>query len=115
MRAKRASLKNIKISLLKEIGILKHFIARKSLKIAKIETMFCKRHLAIFRIFRNFLVKLLLTLVQQFLLQPCSISELEGIRHQSKANFLDSLIDARYQEPSTEQPLLHCKVGDRMY
>ena len=41
----------IKMSLLKEIGILEHFKARKSQKIAKIESMCSKRHLAIFRNF----------------------------------------------------------------
>ena len=41
----------IKMSLLKEIGILEHFKARKSQKIAKIENMCIKRHLAIFRNF----------------------------------------------------------------
>ena len=44
----------IKMSLLKEIGILEHFIAKKSQKIAKIEKMCSKRHLAIFRNFLNF-------------------------------------------------------------
>ena len=42
---KRATFGNIKLSFLKEIGISKHFIARKSQKIGKIENMFCKRHL----------------------------------------------------------------------
>ena len=36
------------MSLLKEIGILKHFVARKSSKIDKIENMIHKPHLANF-------------------------------------------------------------------
>ena len=39
---------NIMLTYLKEIGILKNFIARKSAKIGEIENMFHKRHLAIF-------------------------------------------------------------------
>ena len=36
------------LTYLKEIGILKKFIARKSAKIGEIENMFHKRHLVIF-------------------------------------------------------------------
>ena len=54
MRAKRASVRNNKLCLLKEIGILKHFILRKSLKIGKIENLIQKRHLAISQLFSNF-------------------------------------------------------------
>ena len=39
---------NIMLTYLKEIGILKKFIARKSAKIGEIENMFHKRHLAIY-------------------------------------------------------------------
>ena len=51
LRAKRASLGYFKLSLLKEIGILKHSILRKSQKIGKIENLIQKRHLAIFWFF----------------------------------------------------------------
>ena len=54
MRAKRASVRNNKLCLLKEIGVLKHFILRKSLKIRKIENLIQKRHLAIFWFFLVF-------------------------------------------------------------
>ena len=54
MRAKRASVRNNKLCLLKEIGNLKHFILRKSLKIGKIENLIQKRHLAISQLFSNF-------------------------------------------------------------
>ena len=47
VRAKRATFGNISMSLLKEIGILKDFVARKSEKIDEIENMFHKRHLPI--------------------------------------------------------------------
>ena len=44
-------------SFLKEIGISKHLIARKSFKIDKIENMIHKHHLAIFVDFSRFLKK----------------------------------------------------------
>ena len=47
VRAKRAAHGHIKKSFLKEIGILKHFVLRKSEKIGKIENTFHKRHLTI--------------------------------------------------------------------
>ena len=54
VRAKRAAHGHIKKCFLKEIGILKHFVLRKSEKIGKIENMIWKRHLAISLIFQRF-------------------------------------------------------------